>query len=106
MWIINPGTGPVPNATAENADQNIKRFVQELGLDGVTVDRKAEKDRNGRFCFLLNYNGRTCEVDVPGILFGAEQDHMTFPRLYVDGSSWFWGFALSIAHNRLANEES
>lgn len=53
--FINPGSGPVPDATEQHASMALDVFLIDLG-EGY------------------------------------------FPRLYVDGSSWIWQFALNLLH--------
>jgi hypothetical protein len=120
--IINPGTGPVTGATLENADENIRQFVQDL-RDGLFRDgpdhcefakifvRRGDTswDEDGRFAFVIwgkTVDGQDWEneIDMPGLpldqvrwIDGPDQNIWDFPRLYVDGSSWAWKFALSSA---------
>lgn len=100
--IINPGSGPVANATKEHADIAITKFVEDLGLPVVGINfLRAEDD--GRFTYHLTHNGRVAEVEMPGLpldrvrfMQAADQNIWDFPRLYVDGSSWVWCFALGV----------
>ena len=103
--IINPGAGAVADATVENAEINMAHFVADLGLaDKLSWVRLPEHDEDGRFCFLLYWShyhqcNRHHVIDMPGIPLDAVRwrnglDPWQFPRLYVDGSSWLWGFAL------------
>lgn len=108
--VINPGSGPVGGATAEQAEANIRQFAADLterGHRNVTTSRLADEDYNtddgdGRFCWLVSVDGdQPVEVQMPGIpldkvrwLGGEGQDIWDFPRLYVDDSSWVWYFAL------------
>jgi hypothetical protein len=103
---INPGSGPVRGATHAEAVLNIKAFAKDLeGEDGVTrVDvGDADAERDGRYVFLVTVDGKKHEVEMPGlplrqVNYGAEADDdiWDFPRLYVDGSSWVWPFALNV----------
>lgn len=105
--FINPGTGPVEGADCASARVNIQAFIRDLGLDGVSCRRHARRDYgNGRFCFRLYKNGRRCEVQMPGlpleqVRFQGGLDPWQFPRLYVEGSSWLWTFAVSSARDDL-----
>ncbi len=112
-FVINPGSGPVEGATAEQAAVNIKQFVADLavrGLNVVEVCRTPEADydreyNDGRFAFDLTFDDGSLPVQMPGIpveqvrWLGPDQDIWQFPRLYVDDSSWVWFFALNACHD-------
>lgn len=99
--IINPGTGPVLDATVEHAAANMARLVEDAGA--ITHERAPELDNNGRFGFrVLRDNGTVADVEMPGwplerVRYTGEngQNIRDFPRLYVDGSSWVWKYAVS-----------
>jgi hypothetical protein len=109
--VINPGSGPVQgDCTIDNASTNIAAFVRDLieagygevsAVPGVKSD---DYDRwyAGRWPFVVTVDGWAQEVDMPGLpLDGVryvgtdDQNIWDFPRLYVDGSSWVWEFALT-----------
>ena len=104
--IINPGTGPVPGATQENAAAAMVVFCDDLRAQGKTVaaigERRAAGNDDGRFTYdVILADGETHEIEMPGLpvdqvryLGTDEQDIWDFPRLYVDGSSWVWCYAL------------
>ena len=103
MIIINPGTEPLPEATEENAGKAIDLFVADLnerGVHVVKVWRKPGNDRGGGwFAYrILTDTDRGYNIGMPGI--DPEATHagvpFTSPRLYVDGSSWLWGYALNM----------
>ncbi|MFD1656967.1 hypothetical protein ACFSL4_01635 [Streptomyces caeni] len=106
--IINPGSGPVPEATEANATANTAVFVLDLGARGLAVAdaaRRPEADYgDGRYAFMLTMaDGRTIEIQMPGLpvdqvryVDSERQDIWDFPRLYVDGGSWVWKFALDV----------
>ncbi|MFJ8153924.1 hypothetical protein [Streptomyces sp. NPDC094468] len=108
---INPGTGPVAEATEANAATNITVFGDDLrkaGLDVRDCTRKPDDDYgDGRFAFQLAMaDGRTIEIQMPGlpierVRFMSQdgQNIWNFPRLYVDGSSYVWEFALSVCED-------
>lgn len=104
--IINPGTGPVDGEEGE-AWNNMAQFVQDLEERGIEVEgyNKPEADSDdGRFLFnVILKEGITREVEMPGVplenvrwLDREDQNIWDFPRLYVDGSSWVWKFALNV----------
>lgn len=108
VWL-NPGTGALDGAHQENAWVNMAAFVAELAQRGaVTAEtiRRAAADRgDGRYAFEIIFgNDRRVKVDMPGWHLddvryreGGEQTPFTFPRLYVDDSSWLWPFAVDMA---------
>jgi hypothetical protein len=112
--ILNPGAGDVPGATYNNAARNINTFMDDLRkAHGYTemgvVPRDHTAERGGRWLFVV-----TCTVpmakapleqwliDMPGLPLdqvrytGPPMNPFDFPRLYVDGSSWLWKFAVDI----------
>lgn len=104
--IINPGSGPVEGATLENAAANMVQFIADsVEKSAVPVTYSVAPSHGhdeGRFLFnVSNSEGRTVEVEMPGIpleqvrwMDEPNQNIWDFPRLYVDGSSWVWKFAL------------
>lgn len=102
--LINPGSGPVGDGDYWTALANITRFIKELGLNDppITVDRPAfgrDDDRDGRWAFTLHRGSRSASVDMPGI--PVRDIIAECIRLYVDGNSWYWEFALSWARDIL-----
>jgi hypothetical protein len=101
MVIINPGAGPVDGATEENAINNIKHFVTDCDKLDLSWVRVPGLDYGeGRYAFLV-WRGQRChEIQMPGLPLervrytSDEQNIWDFPRLYVDGSSWVWKFAV------------
>lgn len=116
MIIINPGTGPVEGATLDHAYENMRALLKDCGHPDAKFRRDPEADvEGGRFPFLV-----TCPpdedhpkawevtVDMPGISLAKVrwtdakgQNIWDFPRLYVDGSSWAWKFAVNAPRDRL-----
>lgn len=79
---------------------------------GSRCEKDKESDANGRFRFVLVRGERRCEIDMPGLpidrvryVGGEGQDIWDFPRLYVDGSSWVWKFAVNRARDKLSEED-
>ena len=115
--LINPGSEPVPGATRANAALNIEVFCLDLvrfsGADQAFVppgNFSVDLD-NGRWEFLLattyGRQHRTFEVAMPGLKLSrvryleptglpefTGQSISEFPRLYIDGDSYVWYFAL------------
>lgn len=99
--FVNPGTGPVDDATEAEARKNMKQLVIDAEIQGARVRRKSRLDENGRFGFRVIAADRTWDVEMPGlplerVRFMKGLDPWQFPRLYLDGSSWLWEFAVGI----------
>lgn len=102
--VINPGSGQVPDASEANAVANAERFVADLAERGISTERcerRSDLDGGGRFGFELRTSAGYAELEMPGLpidqvrWLGPGQDIWQFPRLYVDGNSWVWFFALN-----------
>ena len=100
-----PGTGPGEGGSLEHAKANMDAFAADLrdaGLYATSLTRNEDADEQGRFGYVLTMgDARKLEVEMPGLpldqvrYVGADgQDIWDFPRLYIDGSSWIWMFAL------------
>jgi len=107
--VINPGSGPVPGATEANAKDNMTAFAEEVaeryGADVSVGDVIGESDGRWTFPLVVRKDGKVHEhdVDMPGlplerVCWRSEEDGSIwdFPRLYVDGSSWIWKFAVKV----------
>lgn len=103
---LNPGSGEVEGALEANAYTNIKQFVKDCDPSlkwHWRRNRKADYGE-GRFAFMVFCNEfptHKVEIQMPGwelkrvrFMDGKTQDVWEFPRLYVDGSSWLWKFAI------------
>jgi hypothetical protein len=103
--FVNPGSGPVRGANVEEAAVNMRHFVIDLGEGWDFVRMRDTADYGeGRFAFLVWKGNHCAEIQMPGIpldcvrYVGAEgQNIWDYPRLYVDGSSWVWEFAVNAA---------
>lgn len=116
MLIINPGSGPVKDATLEQADANIGAFIADLDMGPLRIYRLPSLDRDGRFGFRLDREDELTglsvalvEITMPGLPLEEVRwqdglDPWQFPRLYVDGSSWLWAYALNAARHELTND--
>jgi hypothetical protein len=69
------------------------------------VRRHPENDNpsDGRFGFTVEAKGRSVHIEIPGDDPDITCEGRPFRarRLYVDGSSWLYGFALSAIYSRL-----
>jgi hypothetical protein len=110
--FVNSGSGPVEDATEDNAIANIAAFASDVAaahkLERIAETRKpSADDGDGRYTFTIELRdastGRShsFEVQMPGlpldeVNYGARSGDSAweFPRLYVDGSSWLWQFAI------------
>lgn len=109
---INPGSGPVDGGKVRASARAIAKFVADLKLDGVCVERDATLDEGGRFGWCLTLDGRAVVVEMPGLplrrvrwMRRKDQNIWDFPRLYVDGSSWVWFYALNDARRGLLGRD-
>lgn len=99
--FINPGSGPVANATYANAEANIQHYLTDMGVQGLDYRLLDDTPDYGRYRFII-YRGTRCHiVDMPGLSLDqvryVQQEHQNpwdFPRLYVDDSSWLWCFGM------------
>jgi hypothetical protein len=100
--IINPGTEPIVETSEKYAIENIEHFITDSKIKNLNWIRIPEHDYgNGRYAFLL-WRGRHClEIQMPGLPLSRvrytgepEQNIWNFPRLYTDGSSYVWQYAV------------
>lgn len=115
--VINPGSGPVKDATPALAAANMPQLLRDAGIpDAVWTPEPAHDYDNeyhdGRFAFVLTRDGRSAEVQMPGrpldevrYLDQKNQNIWDYPRLYVDDSSWVWLFAVRILRRELGDGE-
>ena len=107
--IINPGSGPVEGGTAEQAWENLQvllRDVTERYPDVDTLTDSTAEQEDGRWVYSVRVTKgeqvAVMDVEMPGLplervrwMRGEGQDIWDSPRLYVDGSSWVWWFAIA-----------
>lgn len=98
--IVNPGIGSIEGSNKEDAIQNLNQLLEDADLKKVVVEYIREED--GRFYFMCSV-GHMFEVGMPGLPLNQvrymkepSQNIWDFPRLYIDGSSWIWYYAISI----------
>ena len=115
MITINPGSGPVHEGTFANAMINIAAFIEDMKIvskQPLDIEHSwfSAPLNDGRFRFTLLERGygESCVVDMPGLPLDqvrftgdGDQNIRDFPRLYVNGSSWVWCYALSVAIENL-----
>jgi hypothetical protein len=102
--FVNPGSSDLEGAKYKHAENNMRSLSDDLG-PGWKFSTVSEEDEGGRFHFTLwnKSKGKQFSILMPGYpleevrYIGAEDQNIwDFPRLYVDGSSWIWQFALGI----------
>lgn len=110
--VINPGTDALEGANEGLAVGNLVEFLRDLPLTNLIVERAADRDYGeGRYAFTLNRRDRSVEIQMPGLSLtrvrytGIDQDIWDFPRLYVNGSSYVWKYALSVARAHLEGDK-
>lgn len=104
---INPGTEPDPRATLANAEIVAAAICRDLGLPETTPVRMLGEGADGWFRFNFILGKRSVEVDIPGddpetICKGQP---WVSRRLYVDGASWLYGYALNAISRHLGLEK-
>jgi hypothetical protein len=107
-YLINAGTGVVADASEAQAVENIAAFVTELALEGVEIIRRnKQRDEGGRFHFKLVLGTRKASVLMPGASLATVRDERSIfqPRLYVNGSSWWWPYAISVTRATLLGSD-
>lgn len=96
--IINPGTEPSSTATLANAEKVAEFMREDLDLPAGCYVRVPIRDADGWFAFdFKNKDGRVLQVDIPGDDPDTVRkgEPWVSRRLYVNGSSWLYGFALN-----------
>lgn len=105
--IINPGTEGRAGATEENARILVDRLVA-ITAPGATIERNASADMKGGFFGFIISKGDVCvEIEAPGDDPDVTDKSIPFEsrRLYVDGSSWLFKYAVGITADRFNPEE-
>lgn len=108
-FIINPGTEARTGSTVVNATMVAKELaaIFKEKIPGLKLKRdESRDDRDGWYGFVLTDGKTTVEVDIPGdnpeeVMRG---EPWVSRRLYVDGSSWLWGYAVGIVADRFGLE--
>jgi hypothetical protein len=102
--FFNPGSGAIKDPDEAQAFINMKQFLLDSPVRNLYFRRVADKDYgDGRYAFLVLRDDKmkVIEVQMPGLPLDKvrymglpNQDIWEFPRLYIDGSSWIWEFAI------------
>jgi hypothetical protein len=96
--MINPGTEARSQTSVENASAVVDRLCNELSLDRSKFSRAPQRDADGFYAFdFAGQDGRALEIEVPGDDPNEVTESRPFSsrRLYVDGSSWLYCYALN-----------
>lgn len=98
-FLMNLGAGRVRvPSTLDQAHTNMSILLVSAGLPtAYRRDIDATED-DGRFAFLVPVRGRDVSVLMPGIPLDVLMDPIRIdtPRLYVNGSSWYWKYAVGV----------
>lgn len=98
VLIINPGTEDVEKPDIKQAEKCVEYFVKDLGIKDLVYTRDITQDGDGWFGFIFTKNSFSMKVSFPGINADVTRESVPFKsrRIYVDGSSWLWGYGLGI----------
>ena len=118
--IINPGTGPIPDATltqaflcaeqlvADIADKEVRPSAQPF-VSGAKYSRAPFRDADGRYGFTFRAGDFSAVVDIPGIpvdrvryLKLDGQNIWNYPRLYINESSFVWYYVVGLLRAELS----
>jgi hypothetical protein len=100
---LNIGTGPIKGATEAHAEINMRHLLTDCSAKDLEFVRVPQHDATmGRYHFLIYRETRCHLIEMPGLpldqvrwMSEDKQNIGSFARLYVDGSSWAWKFALN-----------
>ena len=84
----------------------MKQFIKDCDVDNLTFRRIKKHDHGyidgGRYAFYVKQGNKRILVHMVGLplkqvryIQPNKQNIWHYPRLYVDGSSWVWYYALS-----------
>ena len=100
------------NTSLDDAIANMRQFVAELletfgELDWQYVG-SGDKPRhnNGWYAFEIIVDQEIVAIDMPGCdpaYFSPEGDVLSAPEVYVNGSAWQYGYALSHTDDEIRN---
>lgn len=105
--IINPGTEKQEKHKEKNAIKVAEFIAEDLNLTEENWERNASRDdEDGWYGFWFKGAGGKISVDIPGINPKIVRlgEPWKSPRLYVDGSSWLYGYALGFIRDGIKKE--
>lgn len=92
---------PLFDADGRNLDVRDEDYRMLMGGDAA-VDKGYEAGHDGRYPFAVTVDGTRHVVEMPGlpadeVTFRGDpgQNAWDYPRLYVNGSSWLWKYAVN-----------
>ncbi len=106
--------GSAVRCTADNAYENMRQLLIDIGLDDATFKRDIDADdgKDGRFEFLVTRDGVVSRVTMPGVPLAnarvvdpKEQNHLDFACLWIDGSHYYWCWAVPVLRSALLQED-
>lgn len=104
LFIINPGTEARAGHTLANAAKVVAQLCLDVSVPRKAITRNPSGDMDGGFYgFVLKYKRRSIEIQIPGdapetVIKGVPFESR---RLYVDGSSWLYGYAVDVIAENL-----
>jgi hypothetical protein len=113
-FLANTDSEPIAHDFClDGAIANVAAFLDELSMADPSIAvtmRSPRHDGTGRYSFVLHRGIRSVEVDVPELPLDEVRCTRDFiprgcPRLYVDGNSWWWCYALDFAREALADHD-
>ena len=95
-FIINPGTEKQTNTTEANALKLAEYICEDIEISNDSFKRNPKTDSDGWYGFTFKGERGEVEVDIPGVDPDTTRLGIPFQslRLYVNGSSWLYGYAL------------
>jgi hypothetical protein len=104
--IFNPGSEPQPVGSETDARANMAHFAADVAAQtGTSVEAPDTHTHieDGRYVYTLHVDGREHTVEMPGLPLSSVrftraegQNAWDFPRLWVDGASWLWKYAVDM----------
>lgn len=104
MVIINPGTETTKDYGWDEAYKNILQFIEDSEVELYVYNSKHIPEDDGRYLFTLKSKlipKYEVEIEMPALplnqvrfIDSEKQNVWDYPRLYVDGSSWVWKYAI------------
>ena len=113
----NPGAGAVhgyaDRLTFRDAHRNMRALLDDTGGGLSCRPADEDPDPDGRWAFTVTApDGRRVAVHMPGLPLECvrfergQAKALAFPRLYVDGSSWWWPFAVMALADFAAGQQA
>lgn len=118
--ILNPGTGPVADASEANAIACARQLAFDISDPAIRGDRgpvvlnasferaPQHDDGEGRYAFVFRLGERSATIDIPGrpvervrYIDQDSQNIWDYPRLYINGSSFVWYYVVALLREEL-----